>query len=511
MQQETAPPSSVNSAGDGSSARSLVRSAFYGSAIYTLATLAPRLGSLIVLPISTRLLSQSDMGVLDLLDQIAAVVSLLLAVDFSSALGFFYFGAPAGKEQSKVVSTTLSGSLGIGILVSALCWVASPLLSRLVFSQPSYVPYLHILFLTLPFALLLEASMGWLRVEDRSVAFVGATALRTVLSVGGVVLLIAILGLGIRGMQFSTLGSTGLIALALAAFAAFRHPVLPSLSLFLKMLRFAVQLGLGGIALFIIHFGDRFLLPHYRPLSELGVYGVAYKIGMMVTMVHSAFNSYWGAQVYKIIKRPDADIVVARLFTYFAAVLTFCSLGLLVFCRPALKILTTPAYAGAALLVPIILAAYVIRGLGDFFRALLWAHGRPGYDTAFNGVGMVVCLVGYFTLIPLWGARGAAIATFIAFLAIGILATIAAYRIKWYPLERGRLVKLALVTVVTVGAYFLIPFSSLPIQIGWGALLLSSYLLGLVALRFATPGEWELLWGLPQRVATLIGRGAHSS
>jgi O-antigen/teichoic acid export membrane protein len=451
------------------------------------------------------------MGVLDLLDQIAAVVSLLLAVDFSSALGFFYFAAPAGKEQSKVVSTTLSGSVGIGILMATLCWIASPLLSRLVFSQPGYVPYLHILFLTLPFALLLEASMGWLRVENRSVAFVGATVVRTALTVGGVVLFIAFLRLGIRGMQFTTLGSTGLVALALAAFAATRHPALPSLSLFLKMLRFAVQLGLGGIALFIIHFGDRFLLPHYRPLSELGVYGVAYKIGMTVTLVHSAFNNYWCAQVYKIIKRPDADIVVARLFTYFAAVLTFCSLGLLVACRPALKILTTPAYAGAALLVPIILAAYLMRGLGDFFRALLWAHGRPGYDTVFNWVGMVVCLAGYFTLIPRWGARGAAIATFIAFLTIGILATISAYRIQSYPLERARLQKLGLVTVVAVGAYFLVPVSSLLVQIGWGALLLSSYLLGLAVLRFATPGEWELLRGLPQRVATLAGRGARGA
>ena len=506
MQQETAPPSSVNSAGDGSSARSLVRSAFYGSAIYSLATAAPRLGSLIVLPITTRLLSQSDMGVLDLLDQIAAVVSLLLAVDFSSALGFFFFAAPAGREQSKVVSTTLSGSLGIGILVAALGWAASPWLSRLVFTQPGYVPYLHILFLTLPFALLLEASMGWLRVEDRSVAYVGATALRTVLTVSGVVLLIAFLRLGVRGMQFTTLGSTGLVAAALVVFALTRHPALPSFSLFLKMLRFAVQLGLGGIALFIIHFGDRFLLPHYRPLSELGVYGVAYKIGMMVTMVHSAFNSYWSAQVYKIVKRPDADIVVARLFTYFAAVLTFCSLGLLVACRPALKILTTPAYAGAALLVPIILAAYVVRGLGDFFRALLWAYERPGYDTAFNWVGMVVCLAGYFTLIPRWGARGAAIATLIAFLAIGIQATVAAYRIKPYHLERVRLQKLGLVVVITAGAYFLVPVSSLVMQIGWGVLLLCSYLLLLVVLRFATPGEWELLRGLPQRITTLMAR-----
>jgi O-antigen/teichoic acid export membrane protein len=504
MDQKPALTSVEPSVGGDSSARAQVRNAFYGSAVYSLAAAVPRLGTLIVLPINTRLLSQSDMGVLDLLDQVAAVITLLLAMDFSSALGFFYFGAPEGPERSKVVVTTLAGSLGIGLLIASAGWASSLWLSRLVFGQPIYVPYLHVLFFTLPFSLMLEASLGWLRVEDRSIAFVLGTALRTALIVAGVVVFIALLRLGVQGMQFTTLVATSLVALALAGYALARHPVLPSLAVFWRMLRFAAQLGLGGVALFIIHFGDRFLLPHYRPFSELGVYGVAYKIGMMVTLVHGAFNSYWCAQVYRIIKRDDAEVVVARLFTYFAAVLSFCALGLLVACRPALKVLTTPAYEGAALLVPIILAAYVVRGLGDFFRALLWAHGRPGYDTAFNWVGTVVCVAAYFALIPRWGARGAAIATFIAFLTIGILATIYCYRIKPYPLERSRLQKLGLVTLVTAGAYFLVPVTSLAMQIGWGILLVSSYLAGLVALRFATPGEWELLRGLPQRLAALV-------
>jgi len=62
------------------------------------------------------------------------------------------------------------------------------------------------------------------------------------------------------------------------------------------------------------------------------------------------------------------------------------------------------------------------------------------------------------------------------------------------------------VVVITAGAYFLVPVSSLVMQIGWGVLLLCSYLLLLVVLRFATPGEWELLRGLPGRVRALAGR-----
>ena len=77
-------------------------------------------------------------------------------------------------------------------------------------------------------------------------------------------------------------------------------------ALFVRMVRFAVPLGLSGIAMFIIHFGDRFIIPQYRPFSDLGMYAVAYKIGMLISVIHGSFQNYWSAQIYQIAKRPDA-------------------------------------------------------------------------------------------------------------------------------------------------------------------------------------------------------------
>ena len=130
------------------------------------------------------------------------------------------------------------------------------------------------------------------------------------------------------------------------------------------------------MAVFFIHFGDRFFLPHYRPLAELGIYVLAYKLGMLLAVIYSAFQIYWNAQVYQIMQRRDADAVFARLFTYVVLGLSFFGLGIVVASPPALKILAAPGFQGAAALVPVIVAAYYMRGIGDFLRCLFLSSRR---------------------------------------------------------------------------------------------------------------------------------------
>jgi O-antigen/teichoic acid export membrane protein len=258
--------------------------------------------------------------------------------------------------------------------------------------------------------------------------------------------------------------------------------------------------------MFVIHFGDRFIIPQFRPLSDLGIYSIAYKIGMLISVVFGSFQNYWNAQIYQIAKRHDADSVVARTFSYLMLILSFCGLGLIAASKPTLHILAKRDFWDAALLVPVIVLAYYVRAVGDFFRCIFLVEGRPGYDAACNWIGAAVCLVGYFALIPRWGIWGAAYATTITFLVIGVVSVVWVQRLKPFPVEIGRLAKIAAAAGVPLAAYFLVPLSSLWAQIGWCALLLLSYPLLLVMLRFPTPAEWVLLHSLPLRLRGFLIR-----
>src|SRR5262249_40434541 len=144
----------------------------------------------------------------------------------------------------------------------------------------------------------LEAGLGWLRIENRARTFVLAGLGRTVLSVVGVLVLVAGLHWRIGGVLGGNLTALALVTIPLTVYCLHIYGFAFDRALFLRMVRYAVPLALSASALFVIHFGDRFILPHYRSFQELGLYAIAYKLGMLISLVHGSFHTYWSAQIF---------------------------------------------------------------------------------------------------------------------------------------------------------------------------------------------------------------------
>jgi len=483
-------------------ARVLFRNILQGSSLYSLAIVGGALSSLILLPVNTRFLDKTDFGVLDLLEKVSIAVTFLLGLNFSAALGYFYFSKSSLEERAPVVGTMFAGSLLMGTFAGGVGWICAAPISQLVFRSPDYAPYLRLVFAGMPLSFLLELGMSWLRVEDRTTAFVGASFCRIGMVLIGTLVSVAGLRLRIWGVMGANVSAAVVVAIIVSVYCFRIYSFVFEWSLFVRMVRFALPLGLSGIALFIIHFGDRFIIPYFHPLGDLGIYSVAYKIGMLIGVAHASFQNYWSAQIYQIAKRHDADSVVGRTFSYLMLILSFCGLGLIVAAKPTLHILAAPAFWDAALLVPVIVLAYYARAVGDFFRCVFLVEGRPGYDAACNWIGAGVCLAGYFLLIPRWGIWGAAVATLITFVVIGVISVIWAHRLRPFSVERARLLKIMLAAAVPLAAYATVPVSSLVLQIGWCVLLLLSYPLLLALLRFPTSREWGVVHSVVLRIQT---------
>jgi O-antigen/teichoic acid export membrane protein len=484
------------------SARALFQNMLKGSSLYMIAMAAPSLTSLILVPIVTRHLTTSDYGVLDLLQQTSVVISVLLGINFASALGYFYFEPNAVK--ARVVSTTLAGALLFGTLAGgAGCLLAAPI-SGLVLKSPVYAPYLRLIFAAMPLSFLLEAGFSWLRAEDRTPQFTGAVLLRLSLILAGTLILLLHFGFRIGAVVGANVIAVGVVALLVAATGVRLHGFRLDRVLFKRMFRFALPLTVSALALFVIHFGDRFILPRYRSFADLAVYAVAYKLGMLLGPVQAAFEAYWGAQVYQIVKRPDAGSVFSRTFTYLTLTMSICALGVLVATKPALRIMTPPAYFRAAALVPIIVLAYYIRALGDFFRYLFLAQGKPSYDAACNWITAGCSLGAYVLLIPPYGILGAAVATLLTFALAGAVSMIWSYRIWPYRLETGRVGKLLAVTGGLGALHFALPASSTAAEIAQGAALMAAFVGLLFLWRFPSPEEKRALRAAASRLVPFL-------
>jgi O-antigen/teichoic acid export membrane protein len=491
-----------------SSGRSVFKGAFQGTVIYSIPLIGQRVAGIFILSVVTRVLTTADMGMVSLLDQVSGVLSILLCNAFSSALGYFYFQKSDAADREKAVGTCLGGALLLGILGMAIFWPAMGIMARTVFRSEEALRYLPFALLCLPTAFLLEAQMGWLRVEDRQMAFARISVLRMILTVGGIGVLVGVFKVHVMAYPATTLAVQTAVCILLAIYLFRSMRPRFSTEEFIGMLHFAVPLQLSGIAMFVINFGDQFVLRHYRSFSEVGIYSLAYRLGMIVAVAYGAFQMYWNAQVYRIMRMDDAETVFARLFTYAVLLVSGITVVLTVCAKPGLHILVAPAFREAAGLVPLLAAANAIRSIAEFLRCRFLAAGRPGYDAWSNWIGLAVCVALYFWLIPWLGMWGGAMATAATFAAMFAISAAWTYRVKPYELERVRLLKLGVVLTVIGILYYAIPVESLVMQVVWSAVLVAMMPAGLCLLRFPTPGEWEAVRNVTGRVISWRYRAA---
>lgn len=476
------------------------------SGLYLVTIIGYRLVSLILFPVISRRLTPSEYGALDLLDQITSVTGVLLGSTFSWSLGYFYSrDTPADPAEalalrSRVVGTTLGGAALMGLVAACLGLLATPFLAQAILRSHEYTPYLYLAFVGLPLTFTVEACLGWLRVENRAAVFTWVSMLRILITLAGILILVGVMNLKIWGMLVSNIAAAAVLIAVTVTICTRSYHLRFDPRLFWQMFVFSLPLSLSSLALFTLHFGDRFILPRYRSMAELGVYALAYKFGMLISLVHSSFDSYWGSQIYVIVKRDDARKVFGRVFTYMVTVLAFAALGILVAAKPAVHLLAVPSYYGALALIPIILAAYFTRAMGDFFRAIFYALGKPSYDAVFNWTGASISLGGYILLIPKYGAMGAAVATLAGFLFLALLCPIWVYRIWPYRVELDRLAKLAAVTCALIAIFWFFPPQSVLMEIVQGLLLLLAFPVLLFILRFPAENELNLLRSLKGRL-----------
>ena len=412
------------------------------SAVYSVAVFAPTLASLVMLPIYTRYLSPADYGVIELLTLTQNLFSMLVGSRFAEALFYFYANAKDEDERNATVSTALAGAMLVGATGAALGWVCSGRLSLLVFQNARWTPYFHLSFTAFGLSLPMEMGFAWLRARDVSVRYVFAALARLACNVVFVSSLLVIFRKGMLGVLWGNVIATSVMALLMVIPCILSVSLHFVRSIFWRLLRFGMPLGISGIALFIIHSGDRFFLQRYVPLSQVGIYSLAYRLGMLVSLAQTAFMQYWAGQAYVVIRGEQAFNRFARINTYLMTLLIFGGVAVSVFAAPIVRTFTTARFWPCIPFVPWIAAAYVLRSQADYLRTAFYLHAKPGLDALFNWVSAGFCLAAYAVLIPIFKLWGAVAATGLTFILFTCLAWFRIRKLSPYWLEYRRLAKL---------------------------------------------------------------------
>src|SRR5688572_2455766 len=407
--------------------------------IYAVGNLLSRALSVVMLPIYTRYLTPADYGVLELIGMTLEVIAIFAGAQIALGIFRYYHKAESEVERNAVVSTALLG-LGISyVLVGAIALTAAVPISRLVWGSAANAGLLRLAAVGFILQSMLTVPLAYARVRDRALLFVGANAVKLLISLAVNLWLVVGLRWGVAGVLWSNIIANLIVGGWMAAWVVREVGLRISRRATRDLLRYGLPMMATWAATFIVTYGDRYFLQAKGGSAIVGLYGLAYTFGFMLALIgYMPFMQVWETKRFEIAKRPDRDALLADGFVYLNVMVVSVALGIALFVGDFLRIASAPPFHEAARLVPLILVAYVLQGWTSLQDTGILVRERTELVSLANWIAALVALAGYALLIPRYMGVGAAMATVIAFairhvIVYSIAQHLWPVRYRWRP------------------------------------------------------------------------------
>jgi O-antigen/teichoic acid export membrane protein len=398
--------------------------------------------SFVLLPLYTRCLDPSEYGALEILNRATEVLSLcLLFTAARQATTTFYRQSADDLGRRRVVGTVLGALLAAVLLGAvALALAAEPIAAALDIGSP------YLLRLAGGAALAEGATfvlLGLPQARLQSALFVSVNVSQLLVRIGLAITFVWGLRLGVEGVLLASFITATLFALGLGVWAVVCcRPIMPRETA-RAFLRFCMPFLPGGLCLFVLTNGDRFVLRCWTGLDGVGAYALGYKLAVAVTtFTSSPLHMVWGVRMYDVAREPDCGPVFSAMTTRILAIQAAVGLAVCLFQDEIVALLGGGRYAEAAgVIAPVMLAYWLLAGC-CLMDAGFYIRRRTGLKTWINLAAMVVVMVLYLLLIPRWGIYGAAYATIGGFAFQALLTRCVVQRVFPVAYEDGRLIAL---------------------------------------------------------------------
>jgi O-antigen/teichoic acid export membrane protein len=463
------------------------------SAIYGAGIVLGKLASFIMLPVYTRYLTPADYGVLELLSMTIDVIGMIAGIGIGSAVFKFYSDEADEAGKKEVIGTAALAAQGMAALTAALGILFAPQLTRLVVGPETDPLYLRIFFLTYLFQTCEHVPMLLLRARQQATRVVALNVARLVLNLSLNILFVVHFRMGVLGVLLSGAITGAAMASGLTGYLLREVGIRFSMARFREMVRFGSPMVLWTLGSFVLVFSDRFFLKAYVGVADVGIYSLAYKFAFMLSaLAFNPFDMVWDPHRYEVAKRPDAKEVYARVFLYMNVVVGLGALGISLFVRDFLSVMSDPAFLPAYRYVPLLLLAQTFSHAVSYCTLGMFVTGNTRSLGRIAFLATVAALALNFLLVPRYGIMGATAATVLAY-GLRLLWTYRSAQ-RHYPIRYGwgTLARLYAIFTVAVALRWMVQPPHLAGSLAWSALLMAGAA-ALVYLHILGPSERDVV------------------
>lgn len=446
-----------------------LRSLVKDTAIYGISSIAGRFINYLLVPIQTAAFAAGG-GEYGVVTNIYAYTALLMVIlTYGMETTFFRFINKTEDDPMRVYSTVLV-SVGVSSLLFVIAVFA--LLPQIAgfMKYPDHPDWVAVMFVCVAIDAFKCIPFAYLRYQKRAIKFACLQLVNIILNIIlNLAYLIVLPALrlnpfGLYDDRFTlNVGMVFYINLVCTAvvvvcfwheLTGFRYRF--DRALWGKMMRYAWPLLILGIAGILNQTLDKIIFPYlYTGTDEkaqLGIYGAATKIAMIMAMITQAFRYAYEPFVFGKAKDRDSRDTYAKAMKYFVIFTLLAFLAVIGYMDILRYVIRDRSYWPGLRVVPIVMAAEIMMGI--YFNLSFWYKliDKTIYGAWFSGAGCLVLVVVNVVFVPRYSYMACAWGGVAGYGTAMLLSYFVGQ--KKYPIDypvKEMMVYVALTAVLTAG------------------------------------------------------------
>ena len=404
------------------------------SLVYGLGNALSVAGGFLLIPLYTHVLSTEEYGILELLNRTADISMLVMFNGVRQAFIRYYFDRDDIEWHKTVVASTLVFIVTACITIALIFFVFRGLLADALFKDAASGLLFVFMAAWLPFESLVRVGMTHLQIQMKSVKYVSINFVKLVLVIISNIILVYVYRKGIIGVLVTNIWVSAFIGLCFMSFFIKWSHLKISFRLIKDLLKFGLPYLPTACFMFIINSSDRYFLSSYSSLDSVGIYALAYKIGMFgISLLMGPFGKVWPPFLFENYNNKDGPELISKVFTLYTLVSVSVGLAISVASPIIIPLISGQAFHSAYKIVPFICLASIFYGMATLADAGILISKKTGYKPLIFGPASIISVVLNLILIPKYGVFGASITLALTFLTLLILNHIVAN--KFYTLK----------------------------------------------------------------------------
>lgn len=379
-------------------------------------TFASKLIVLLMMPFYTAWLSPEQFGVADLVAQTANMIIPIACIGISE--GLFRFALDC-EDKKKVFSTALTALFFGTVAMLALL----PMLNFF----DTFDGYIIIIGIYVAAANFHSVTAHYVRAKGKTALFALQGIFNTVLTVVFNVLFLLIFNIGAYGYVLSVvlgdLCTTLFIVLTARLWRDF-SPMSFSLETLKELLKFSIPYIPTTMLWLITSVSDRYIVKAFCGIDETGLYAASYKIPTLLTLVATVFIEAWQFSAIKDAEDGERVGFFGKVYASYMGIMFLASSVLIAGSKIFTEILLDSTYYAAWEYVPVLVGATVFSTFVSFVGSVYFVEKKSLLSMFTALTGAIINVILNFILIPDHGAMGAAVATFISYVAVYVVRVI---------------------------------------------------------------------------------------